>query len=147
MCLCIILVTLISAFYPDPVCRLYVQIRLTINFGLNTGIPLAMTTDNTICFICKEAEKTLYHFLYDCTGFLEHFDLFCSSLTTKVIRSNPTDDSHVSDFLLNLDQHQKALLLIGCLPLPFDSAAILMITHFVASAVSKIHKLCELESQ
>ena len=43
--------------------------------------------------------------------------------------------------VLNLEQHQKALLLIGCLPLPFDPATIMMITRFVASAVGKIYKL------
>ena len=83
----------------------------------------------------------MHHFLFDCTGFQEHFDLLWSSLSTEVIRNNPTDGSHMSDFLVNLEQHQKALLLIGCLPLPFDSATIVMITHFVASAVGKIYKL------
>ena len=47
----------------------------------------------------------------------------------------------MSDFLVNFEQHQKALLLIGCLPLPFDSATIIIITRFVASAVGKIYKL------
>ena len=74
-------------------------------------------------------------------GFREHFNLLWSSLTTKVIRSNPTDSSHISDFLVNLEQHQKALLLIGCLPLPFDSVTIMVITRFVSSAVGKIYKL------
>ena len=46
----------------------------------------------------------------------------------------------MSDFLVNIEQHQKALLLIGCLPLPFHSATIMMITRFVASAVGKIYK-------
>ena len=46
--------------------------------------------------------------------------------------------TNMSDFL---EQHQKALLLIGCLPLPFDSATITMITRFVASAVGKISRL------
>ena len=89
-------------------------------------------TDSTICFICKEGEETLYHFLFDCTGFREHFDLLWSSLTTKVARSNLTDGSRMSDFLVNLEQHQKTLLfLTGCLHLPFDSATIMMITRFV----------------
>ena len=47
----------------------------------------------------------------------------------------------MSDFLVNLEQHQKALLLIGSLLLPFDSATIMMITRFVALAVDKIYKL------
>ena len=131
----------ISSYYLDLVCHLHVQTRFMGNFGLNTSIPWAATTDSSICFICKEGEETLYHFLFDCTGFREHFDLLWSSLTTKVKHSNPTDSCHMSDFLVNLEQHQKALLLIGCLPLLFDSAAIMAITRFVASAVGKIYRL------
>ena len=130
----------ISSYYIYLVCRLHVQISLMGNFGLNTGIPWATTTDSTICFICKEGEETLHHFLFDRTGFREHFDQLLSSLSTKVIRSNPTDGNHMFDFLVNFKQHQKALLVTGCLPLPFDSATIIMITHFVASAVGKIYK-------
>ena len=47
----------------------------------------------------------------------------------------------MSGFIVNLQQHQKALLLIGCLPLPFDSATIMTITRFGASAVDKIYRL------
>ena len=47
----------------------------------------------------------------------------------------------MSDFLVNLEQHQKALLLIGCLPLHFDLTTIMMITRFVTSAVGKMYKL------
>ena len=117
------------------------QIRLKRNFGLNASIPWATTTDSTIYFICKEGEETLHHFLFDCTGFREHFGLLWSSLTTKVLHSNPTDGSHTSDFLVNLGQHQKALLLIRYLPLHFDSATIMMITRFLASAVGTIYRL------
>ena len=98
----------------------------------------------SFCFICKEGEETLHRFLFDCEGFRDHFDLLWSSLSTKVIRSNPTDGNHMYDFLVNREQHQKVLLLIGCPPLPFDSATIMMITPFVASAVGKMYKLREL---
>ena len=54
----------ISGRYPDLVCRLHVQIRLIGNFGLNTSIPRATATDSTICVICKEGKKTLYHFFF-----------------------------------------------------------------------------------
>ena len=64
-------------------------------------------------------------------GFREHFDLLWPRLTTAVIRSTLTDGSHISDILMNPEQHQKVVLLIGCLPLPFDPATIMMITHFV----------------
>ena len=141
----------ISSRYPDLVCRLHVQIRLIGNFGLNTSIPWATTTGSTICVICKEDEETLHHFLFDCMGCREHFDLLWSSLTTKVKHSNPTDGKHMSDFLVDLKQHQKALLLIGYLPLPFGSATVMKITRFVASAFGKFYrlrteKLCKLEA-
>ena len=55
-------------------------------------------------------------------------------------------------FFTNLDQDSKALMLVGCLPLPFDSVTVTVLTRFVASAVGKIYKLrterlCELEAQ
>ena len=105
-------------------------------------LALQKDTSAQLHIVQTQPRKYVGHFLFDCTGFREHFDLLWSSLSTKVIRSNPTDGNHISDFLVNLEQHQKALLLIGCLPLPFDSATIMMITRFVASAVGKIYKLC-----
>lgn len=48
----------------------------------------------------------------------------------------------MSDFVMDLNQHDKALLLIGCLPIPFNSvSACIFTTPFVASAVGKIRKL------
>ena len=117
----------IPSFYPDLVGRLHVQIRLKGDFDLNAGFPLAKTTDSTICFICKEREETLYHFLFDCTGFQEHFDLLWSSLTAKVIRSNSTDCSHMSDFLVNFEQHHKSFVINWVFASPFDSATFIQI--------------------
>ena len=55
--------------------------------------------------------------------------------------ANSADGSHVSSFLTNLDQQNKTLMLVGCLPLPFDSVTVTVLTRFVASAVGKIYKL------
>ena len=41
----------------------------------------------------------------------------------------------------NLDQDSKALLLLGCLPLPFDPMTFTVITRFVALAIGIIYKL------
>ena len=79
----------ICSSYPGLVCRLHVQMRFIGNFGLNTSIPWATATDSIICFICKESEETLHHFLFDCTGFREHFDLLWSSLTILNIYTAP----------------------------------------------------------
>ena len=94
-------------------------------------------TSAQLHIVQTQIRKYVGHFLFDCTGFREHFDLLWSSLSTKVIRSNPTDGNHVSDFLVNLEQHQKALLLIGCLPLPFDTATIMMITRLLLQQLVK----------
>ena len=37
-----------------PGSRLYIQVRLMSNFGLNGCIPWLQNTDGAICFICKE---------------------------------------------------------------------------------------------
>ena len=127
----------ISSYYSDLVCRPHVQIRFMGNFGMNIQVYFGLQPLIAPFASFAKKVKRLHYFLFDCTGFREDFDLLSSNLTTEVIHTNLTDGSHVSDFLVNLEQHQKALLLIGCLPLSFDSATIMMITRFVVSAVGK----------
>ena len=64
-----------------------------------------------------------------------------SNLVIKATNCNPAYGSHVSSFITNLDQHNKALMLVGCLPLRFDFVTVTVLTRFVASAVGKIYKL------
>ena len=45
------------------------------------------------------------------------------------------------DFITNLDQHNKMLLLLGGLQLPFDDLSESSIKRFVAAAVGKIYKI------
>ena len=45
------------------------------------------------------------------------------------------------NFITNLDQHHKMLLLLGGLQLPFDSITTNSIKRFVAAAVGKISKI------
>ena len=125
----------ISDQYPDLVCRLHVQIRLMGNFGFRAKLPWASKADDALCFICKESNDNLYHFLFDCPYFRDNFDSLWSNLVIKATNCNSVDGSHVSSFLTNLDQHNKALMLVGCLPLPFDSVTVTVLTRFVASAV------------
>ena len=47
----------------------------------------------------------------------------------------------MSNFITNLDAHEKVLLLLGGFSLPFDDASVVIIKRFVASAVGKIKKL------
>ena len=136
-----LLTRVIGMKIPDLVSRLHVQIRLMGNFGFSAELRWASKADDAICFICKERNDDLYHFLFDCPYIRDNFDSLWSNLVIKATNCNPADGSHVSSFLTNLDQHNKALMLIGCLPLPFDSVTVTVLTRFVASAVGKIYKL------
>ena len=131
----------ISDQYPDLVCRLHVQIRLMGNFGFSADLPWASKAEDALCFICKKSNNNLYHFLFDCLYFRDNFDSLLSNLVIKATNCNSADASHVSSFLTNPNQHNKALMLVGCLPLPFDSVTVTVLTCFVASAVGKIYKL------
>ena len=64
-----------------------------------------------------------------------------SEKDVKSSNSSPTDGGQISAFINYLDQDSKALLLLGCLPLPFDSMTLTAMTHFVALAIGKICKL------
>ena len=111
------------------------------NFGFSAELPWASKADDAICFDCKECNDNLYHFLFDCPYFRDNFDSLWSNLVIKATNCNFADGSHVSSFLTNLDQHNKALMLVECLPLPFDSLTVTVLTRFVASAVGKIYML------
>ena len=131
----------ISKQHPDLVSHLHIQTRLMGNFGLNAGIPWLYNTDGAVCFLCKVDIETVSHFFVDCPNFREHFDSLWANLPIKVTKSNDTDGRQISEFIAKLDWHQKALLLLGCLPLPFDTATVTRITRFIAAAVGKIYKL------
>ena len=131
----------ISNQYPDLVTRLHVQIRLTGNFGFSACVPWTIRADESHCFVCKEAKDDLYHFLFDCSYLRKHFDSLWSNLDVKASNSSPTDGSQISAFIKNPDQDSKALLILGCFPLPFDYMALTVITRFVESVIGKIYKL------
>ena len=91
--------------------------------------------------IRKENTETINHHYIDCPAFKDNYSSLWSILKTKIINCNKTDCIAMSDFITNLDSHQKVSLLPGRLDLPFDDASITIIKKFVASAVGKIHKL------
>ena len=92
------------------------------------------------CFLCKVDVETVSHFLPECPNFREHFDSLWANLNVKVSKFN-IDGRQISQFIAKLDRHQKSLLLLGCLPLPFDATTVTMITRFISAAVRKIYKL------
>ena len=109
--------------------------------GLNRGIPWLLNTDGAFCFVCKSDTETLDHFLCNCPAFRQNFEMIWSSLNHKIKNCNPVDADNIIQFILNLEESSKIMLLLGCLLLPFDSMTLSVIIRFIASALSKIYKL------
>ena len=103
--------------------------------------PRQLELMNLIVLFVKKLKMTCIIFFLIVPIF-ENFDSLWSNLDLIASNSSLTDGSQISAFIKNLDQDSKALLLPGCLPLPFDSMTLTVITRFVASASGKIYKLC-----
>ena len=132
----------ITDIYLDMVACRHVQVRLMGNFGLNGGIPWLAETDGSLCFTCREDNKTLCHFFFDCPTFKPNFDsLWCNLFLKLPIWMLPMDFNQISQFITNLDWSHKILLLLGCLRLPFDNTTVTSTDKFTASAVGKLYKI------
>ena len=145
--------------YPDLVSRLHTHTRLMCNFGLNAGVPWLTGRSGDSCFICKNETENVDHFFFACPDFRAkkiflmkaNFNLLWSKLETKILTLNVADGTLIVSFIRNLDRHQKCLLLLGRLDLPFEAIVVTTIIKFISSAVAKIYKLrtarlCELEA-
>ena len=62
-------------------------------------------------------------------------------MKTKARHLDPVDGDQIVDFITNLDQQNKMLLLLGGLQLPFDDLTANSIKRFVAAAFGKIYKI------
>ena len=131
----------ITAEYPDLVCRLHVQVRMMGWLGLNGGIPWVLNTDEVLCIICKSDTEPLDHFLFNRPALRQNFEMIWSSLDHKIKKCNPVDADNIIQFILNLDKSRKTMLLLGCLPLLFNSLTVSVIIRFIESALSKIYKI------
>ena len=98
-------------------CR-HVQVRLMGNFSLNGGIPWLAETNASLCFTCREDNKTLCHLFFDCPTFKPNFDLLWCKLLLKASSLNVVDGTQISQFITSLDLFHKTILLLGCFRLP-----------------------------
>ena len=91
------------------------------------------------------AEKITKHFVifFDCPTSKPNFDSLWCNLHSKASNLYATDGTQISQsqFLTNLDQFHKTLLLLGCFRLPFHCTTVTSINKFIASAVTKIYKI------
>ena len=102
----------IADHYPDLVSRLYVQIRLMGNFGLNGGVPWLTNTDGELCLFCKNNVEDVSNFLSDSSSFRDNFESLWSNLSQKLIACNPSDGTQISHFISSSDRQQKIILLL-----------------------------------
>ena len=128
----------ISEQHSDLVSHLHIQTRLMGNVGLNGGIPWLCNTDSSICFLWKVVIETVSHFLVESPNFQEHVDSLWANLTVEVTKFNDIWWKTDIGVYHQTGSVPEALLIMGCLPLPFDAA----ITRFFAAAVGKIYKFC-----
>ena len=74
----------IANIYLDMAACQHVKVRLMGNFGLNGGIPWLAETDGSLCFTCREDNKTLSHFFFGCPTFKPNFDSLWCNLFLKL---------------------------------------------------------------
>ena len=111
------------------------------NFDLYGSIPWLTNTEGATCSVYKQGVETVNHFLLECPGFEENLDFLWDKLKTKAKHLNPIDEDQVVNFITNVNQHNKMLLLLGGLQSPFDNLTANSIKRFVAAAVGKIYKI------
>ena len=80
-------------------------------------------------------------FLLDCPFFNENVDSVWLNIKARIMETYPHDGTQICNFISNLDQDSKVLLLFGGLPLPFNNTTAFLIKSFMSSAVGKIYKL------
>ena len=118
---------------------MHIQIRLMGN--LNGGVPWHVDTNGSFCLICKEGTEDVTHFLLDCPFFKENVDSVWLNIKARIAETNPLDGTQICNFISNLDEDSKVLLLLGGLSMSFDNATSALIKRFISSAVGKIFKL------
>ena len=115
--------------------------KSSLNFGFNGGVPWLRDTDGANCLVCKHNVDDNSHFILNCPSFKDHFALLWHKLKVKVDKCNPVDGSVISNFVDNLDQDSKMLLLLGGLSLPFDQMTAHTMRRFITSAFGKIYNI------
>ena len=71
------------------------------------------------------------------------FDLFWSKLFSPIQTEATFEADVIINFLGNLDDHSKVLLLTGGLRLPFQRSISVSIARFIMVSVHKLVRICE----
>ena len=96
-----------------------------------------------ICPIRKSEEEDNYHFLIHCKVIRLEFDLFWSKLFSFIETKATIKAYVITDFIRNLDYHNKLLLITGCLKLSFQCCMSKFIVRFIMVSVHKLVRIRE----
>ena len=127
---------------PDLVPKCRTQLWVMVNAGQG-GVPWLRNSCKSICPICKSDEEDNYHFLLHCKAMSPEFDLFWSKLFSLIQTKATFEANIIVNFLRNLNDHSKVLLLTGGLRLPFQCSISVSIARFFMVSVHKLVKIRE----
>ena len=97
----------------------------------------------SICPICKSEKEDNYNFLLHCKAMTPEFDLFWSKLFSLIETKATFEADVIINFLRNIDEHNKVLLLTGGLKLPFQHSVSEPISRFIMVSVHKLVRIHE----
>ena len=100
-----------------------------------------LDSDGLVSFIWKDDIDSVNNFLLNCSLFEENFLSLWNQSKLKIVASNQTNGIQKCQLIDSLYGHQKVLLLLGDLPLPFDSVTNAFINRPMVAAIYKIKEL------
>ena len=128
---------------PDLVPKRRTQLRVMVNAGLQGRVPWLRNSCKSICPICKSEEEDNYHFLLRCKAMRPEVDLFWSKLFSLIQTEATFEVNVIINFLGNLYDHSKVLLLTGGLRLLFQPSISVSIARFIMVSVQKLVRIRE----
>ena len=134
---------LLTSEMPDLVPKRRTQLRVMVNAGLQGGVPWLRNSCKSICPVCKSEEEDSYHFLLRCKAMRPEFDLFWSKVFSLIQTKATFEADVIINFLRNLDDHSKVLLLTGGLRPPFQRSISVSIARSIMESVHKLVRIRE----
>ena len=126
---------------PDLVPNIRTQIRLLVNAGLKGSVPWLQGTNDVICPLCKVEPEDNFHFMLRCNIMKPEWNKFWEKLLSIVEVNCRQECDVLAQFLRNLDNYSRVLLLSGGLELPFLKHTCDTVRRFISVSVHKLYKI------
>ena len=128
---------------PDLVPKRCTQLRVMVNADLQGGVPWLRNSCKSICTICISENDDNYHFLLRCKAMKPEFDLFWSKQFSLIQTKATFEADVIINFLRDLDDDSKVLLLTGGLRVSFQRSVSVLITRVIMVSVHKLVRIRE----